>query len=277
MREAYQACEDIIKKHSKTFYKAFSFLPEENRNAVWAIYAFCRRVDDIVDESDNPEAELETFKKEFSRFASGEHMSDSPYWTALHDVFQRYEMEFAPFEDMIKGQEMDLSGRTYHSIHEFESYCYHVAGTVGLMLLPVLAPGKEQALRNGAIALGIAMQYTNVLRDIGEDMDRDRVYLPEEILAEHGYSKALLKGNVLNGSFISMWESLAERAEAHYREAMETMFHYPSYSQVPVHSAAVFYRGILDSVRANGHNVFSERAYVSEKQKEKMLAGLSTS
>ncbi|WP_421381301.1 phytoene/squalene synthase family protein [Bacillus salacetis] len=274
MKEAYQACEDIIKKHSKTFYKAFSFLPEENRNAVWAIYAFCRRVDDIVDESQNPEAELEKFKEEFSRFASGEHMSESPYWAALQDVFQRYQMELAPFEDMITGQEMDLSGRIYYSINDFESYCYHVAGTVGLMLLPVLAPGKEQELRDGAIALGIAMQYTNVLRDIGEDLDRNRVYLPEDVLKEHGYSKSLLAGNVLNSSFISMWESLAKRAEAHYQEAMETMYHYPSYSLLPVQSAAIFYRGILDSVRANGYNVFSERAYVSEWQKEKLLANL---
>ncbi|MGD6804994.1 phytoene/squalene synthase family protein [Rossellomorea aquimaris] len=272
MKEAYQACEDIIKKHSKTFYKAFSFLPEENRNAVWAIYAFCRRVDDIVDEGENPEVELNLFKEEFSRFARGEHLSESPYWTALHDVFQRYQMEVQPFEDMIRGQEMDLSGRSYHSINELESYCYHVAGTVGLMLLPVLAPGKEKKLRDGAISLGIAMQYTNILRDIGEDLTRNRLYLPRETMMQHGYSADLLEENVVNSSFISMWESLAERADSYYQEAMDTMSHYPSYSQIPVQSAAIFYRGILDSVRSNGHNVFSKRAYVTEGQKEKLLA-----
>ncbi|WP_456273375.1 phytoene/squalene synthase family protein [Bacillus sp. AK031] len=272
MKEAYQACEDIIKQHSKTFYKAFSFLPEENRNAVWAIYAFCRRVDDIVDEGENPEVELKRFKEEFMRFAKGERMSESPYWTALHDVFNCFQMESAPFEDMITGQEMDLSGQRYHSINDFESYCYHVAGTVGLMLLPVLAPGKEKELREGAIALGIAMQYTNILRDIGEDLGRSRVYLPKEEMMKHGYSTALLEENVLNSSFISLWESMAARAETYYEEAMETLAHYPSYSQLPVKSAAIFYRGILDSVRSNGYNVFSERAYVSERQKDQLLA-----
>ncbi|MGF2617804.1 phytoene/squalene synthase family protein [Rossellomorea vietnamensis] len=272
MKEAYQACEEIIRKHSKTFYKAFSFLPEENRNAVWAIYAFCRRVDDIVDEGENPEVEIIQFKEEFSQFAKGERLPESPYWTALHDVFQRFQMELAPFEDMIEGQEMDLSGRRYHSINELESYCYHVAGTVGLMLLPVLAPGKERILRDGAISLGIAMQYTNILRDIGEDLTRNRLYLPKETMMQHGYSADLLEENVVNSSFVSLWESLAERAEAYYEEAMETISHYPSYSQIPVQSAAIFYRSILDSVRSNGHNVFSKRAYVSDIQKEKLLA-----
>ncbi|MGM0845756.1 MAG: phytoene/squalene synthase family protein [Bacillota bacterium] len=272
MKEAYQACEDIIKKNSKTFYKAFSFLPEENRNAVWAIYAFCREVDDIVDEGKNTQVEILRFKEEFSRFSRGEHLSESPYWTALHDVFQRFQMELAPFEDMITGQEMDLSERRYHSINELESYCYHVAGTVGLMLLPVLAPGKEKQLRDGAIALGIAMQYTNILRDIGEDLTRNRIYLPKETMIQHGYSTTLLEGNVVNSSFISLWESLAERAETYYQEALESISHYPAYSQLPVQSAAIFYRGILDSVRSNGHNVFSKRAYVSDGQKEKLLA-----
>ncbi|MDX5476693.1 MAG: phytoene/squalene synthase family protein, partial [Bacillaceae bacterium] len=210
--EAYQHCESIIKEHSKTFYKAFMLLPQEKKNAVWAVYAFCRKVDDIVDEGLNPQVELAYFKDQFDLFLTGFLPAENPMWLALRDVFQKYEMDEKAFWDMIKGQEMDLSKKTYYSEEEVLFYSYHVASTVGLMLLPILAPDNKEKLREGAIALGKAMQLTNILRDIGEDLERERIYIPINLLRSVGYSEELLKHRIVNSSFIQAWESLAQLA-----------------------------------------------------------------
>lgn len=106
--KAYNQCEEIIKENSKTFYKAFSMLPSKQRKAVWAVYAFCRQVDDIVDEGCNPEIELQQFESEFARFKNGELLNESAMWVALRNVFEQYEMNVQAFDDMITGQRMDL-------------------------------------------------------------------------------------------------------------------------------------------------------------------------
>src|SRR5690606_27400473 len=106
--KAYRFCEEIIAANSKSFYKSFSMLPKENRKAVWAIYAFCRTVDDIVDEGAEPVKQLSLFKQEFNDFLDGSFETENPMWLALSDVFKNYRMDADAFESMIAGQEMDL-------------------------------------------------------------------------------------------------------------------------------------------------------------------------
>ena len=268
---AYEDCYQIIKRHSKTFTKAFSILPAAKRNAVWAVYAFCREVDDIVDEGKAPQQELDQYEKTFGRFLKGDLQLETSKWIALDDVFQRYDVDHEAFSDMIHGQRMDLTKNRYRTMEEMEYYAYHVASTVGLMLLPILAPDNHKQLRAGGIALGLAMQMTNILRDIGEDLDRNRIYLPKDVMDKHGLTVNDLMNRRVNTAFINMWEELASRAEELYKTALKTIDDYPLDARLPVKGSAYMYRGILNSVRRNQYDVFGKRSFVTKEEKEMIL------
>ncbi|WZP41553.1 phytoene/squalene synthase family protein [Planococcus maritimus] len=271
LKQAYSYCERIIADNSKSFYKAFSLLPKEKRKAVWAVYAFCRKVDDIVDEGSHPEPELRTFRKEFDEFLAGSIKWDDPMWLALEDVFESYDMDASAFYGLIKGQEMDLTINRYRTLDELLDYSYHVASTVGLMLLPILAPGRTALLKDGAISLGYAMQITNILRDIGEDLSRGRIYLPQEIMRKYGLAEEALGSGTVSESFIEVWEELASIAEFHYERAFETINDYPLSSRVPVKGAALVYREILSTIRSKEYTVFHEKHYVTDDSKQSIL------
>ncbi len=271
LKQAYSYCERIIADNSKSFYKAFSLLPKEKRKAVWAVYAFCRKVDDIVDEGSHPEPELRTFRKEFDEFLAGSIKWDDPMWLALEDVFESYDMDASAFYGLIKGQEMDLTINRYRTLDELLDYSYHVASTVGLMLLPILAPGRTALLKDGAISLGYAMQITNILRDIGEDLSRGRIYLPQEIMRKYGLAEEALGSGTVSESFIQVWEELASIAESHYERAFETINDYPLSSRVPVKGAALVYREILSTIRSKEYTVFHEKHYVTDDSKQSIL------
>lgn len=274
VKKAYTYCEKVIAANSKSFYKTFSLLPKEKRKAVWAVYTFCRTVDDIVDEGSNPEAELEAFKKEFQAFLQGDFDWENPMWIALADVFDRFQMEAADFYSLIAGQEMDLSICRYGSIDELLNYSYHVASSVGLMLLPILAPGKKTELKEGAISLGYAMQITNILRDIGEDLKLGRIYLPLDIMRKYDFGEEELHEGAVSPEFIAVWEELAKLAETHYQVAFETINEYPVNARVPVKGAGLVYREILTTIRSKQYNVFKEKHFVPDESKQAILACL---
>ena len=276
-QEAYRQCEAIMKKGSLTFYRAFSLLSKPDRQAVMAVYTFCRTLDDTVDESEHPEKSLAMFLDEFHRFLAGEEQ-DNALWIALRDVWQRYDMDVTPFFELAEGMKWDLHKSRYETLEETEQYSYYAASTVGLMLLPILVPNPEeetkQELRQGAIDLGIAMQLTNILRDIGEDLRRDRIYVPQTLMRQYGVTESDLKKPEVTPAFIQLWEEMAGHAEKLYARARTTHHLYPVASRKPVQAAALLYEGILDAARSNGYDVFTKRAYVSTMQKGKLLAKL---
>nr|WP_240542847.1 phytoene/squalene synthase family protein [Exiguobacterium qingdaonense] len=266
-----------MKKGSLTFYRAFSLLSKPDRQAVMAVYTFCRTLDDAVDESDRPEESLATFLHAFDRFLAGDHQEEA-LWIALRDVWQRYEMDVDPFFELAEGMKWDLHKSRYETLEETEQYSYYAASTVGLMLLPILVPNQDAStkrqLRQGAIDLGVAMQLTNILRDVGEDLTRDRIYLPRAMMRQYGVSEEMLRQREVTPSFIQLWEALAARAASLYEQARETHHLYPPASRKPVQAAALLYEGILDAARANRYDVFTKRAYVTTLQKGKLLAKL---
>lgn len=276
IEQAYEYCQEIIETHSKTFATAFSILPTQKRKAVWAVYAFCRTVDDIVDEENGTRQDLDQFENECQRFFKGE-LLEHPIWIALDDVRRHFLLDEQPFLDMIKGQKMDYMKHRYETLAELEHYSYHVASTVGLMLLPILAPHEEEKLKEGAVALGLAMQLTNILRDVGEDLQKGRVYLPKEILDEHHYSYIDLMKQNINLDFIAVWESVALRAEKWYEKASSTISHYPPDARIPVYASLTFYREILMAVRRNGYNVFEKRAVLTKTERDRLLFQLHES
>lgn len=274
LADAYSLCEQVVRQHSSSFYRAFSVLPEEKRNAVWAIYAFCRTVDDIVDVSpDTAPQLLHRFEMEFEQMLAGMPLSH-PYWLALADVFQRYPMDPEPFRHMIEGQKTDLSPRIYQTYQELETYCYLVAGTVGLMLLPVLTPIVTDELKDKAVRLGIAMQITNILRDVAEDYGNGRVYLPLEWMDRFGYRAESIPLGKEAAGWAELFRHAAETAEEHYREGLSTAVHYPRDSRVALAAAGLIYRQILVEAVKRGGDVFADRVYVPNWKKLGILCSL---
>lgn len=272
VQTALKVCEETIQTHSKTFYRAFSMLPKKKRQAVWAVYSFCRRADDIVDESPTPQEDLASFRETFDRFLQGDIDRNDSIWVALEHTFQEFRMDEAPFRDLLQGQEMDLEQQRYETLDELLIYSYHVASTVGLMLLPIIAPRKKEQLKEAAISLGIAMQLTNILRDIGEDQaERDRIYLPKQVMDQFGYTEQELQEGIVNQAFQHVWEYIAFEAEAYYEEFFDHLHEFPLYSRIPVKAAAYFYKAILDKTRENEYRVFTERAFISKQEKALIL------
>lgn len=261
-------CERVIKKHSKSFYAAFSTLPKEEAMSVYAVYAFCRKADDLVDEDADAKG-LEELRHQLQLFEKREEV-DHPIWRALRVVFDSFKMDIDPFYDMISGQEKDLSFQQPNTQAELEEYSYYVAGTVGLMLLPLLTP-NPQDLREEALALGTAMQITNILRDVGEDLDNDRVYLPKEVMKKHGYTQSMLENKELNQSFIDLWEYEANEAEKHYEQAMYLIKKVNKEAKKPLLLSLLFYKEILEAVRLNNYDCFTQRSVVGKRRKLQLL------
>lgn len=266
----YAYCEEIIKKQSKSFYFAFSKLPDEKAVAVYAIYAFCRLADDSIDEAETKEEQAEALaflNSELNRFEQGRD-PDHPVWRALRDVFNRYDMSIQPFYDQLNGQAMDYRFKQPQTLEDLEEYSYYVAGSVGLMLLPVIASQNHKNLKEEAIALGVAMQLTNILRDVGEDYHKiNRVYLPKDLMDSKGYSMDDLGEHKVDERFVSLWEIIATRAEDLYDSFSESLKYFDKDSQLQVALSAKVYGGILDAVRDNGYNCFTVKNQTSSAKK----------
>ena len=273
VNDYYRYCEEVIKKNSKSFYYAFRQLPKDKANAVFAIYTFCRRADDSVDEIKSKVSQKEAIdrlKLELQLFERGEEIHH-PMWLALRDVFNRYTMDIRPFYEQLEGQRMDIHFTQPMTLKDLETYSYYVAGTVGVMLLPILAQNAKVDLTKHAINLGIAMQITNILRDIGEDYrQKNRIYIPQSLLSSELYGEQDLKQSKINSQFIKIWELLAHRAEALYEDFSEAIFCFDEDSRFQVLLASKIYRGILNAVRENNYDCFHTKNYVSPMNMQKI-------
>ncbi|PJN90087.1 phytoene/squalene synthase family protein [Bacillus sp. mrc49] len=283
--EDYRYCEDIIKQNSKSFYFAFLGLPKAKANAVYAIYAFCRIADDSVDLGGTRSEKINALNRiyqELSLFQDEKEL-DHPLWRALRDVFTRYKMDIQPFFDQLKGQRRDIDFTIPQTMSQVEEYSYYVAGTVGLMLLPIIASESEQDLTQQAISLGVAMQITNILRDVGEDYRKNnRIYLPLYEMESESYTEEDIKQARINIGFIRIWEKMASRAEALFDDFQEVIKYFDKDSRFQVLLSARLYRGILNAVRDNEYDCFFKRNFISPmemqqiQQETKVFASAST-
>ncbi|UOQ84776.1 phytoene/squalene synthase family protein [Gracilibacillus salinarum] len=271
LKQDYLYCKQIIRRHSKSFYYSFSRLPKDKANAVFAIYAFCRLADDSVDNVISKEEQierLEAVERELSLFNEGIPV-DKPIWRALHDVFDRYDMDIEPFFDQLKGQRMDIDFQQPATLDQVEKYSYYVAGSVGLMLLPIISSQSTIDLRQQAISLGAAMQLTNILRDIGEDYQEiHRIYLPEQLMIEASYTETDLANGVVNLAFIQIFEKIAHRADELYDDFYKKLDYFDRDSRLPVILSAKVYRGILTSIRNNNYDCFGQENALSAEEME---------
>ncbi|KRM90215.1 phytoene/squalene synthase family protein [Fructilactobacillus florum] len=267
-RSDFATCEAIIKSNSKSFYLAFSQLPFPKNQSVYAIYAFCRLADDAIDQAQSLE-ELNQLTTELEKFRHQQAV-DKPLWRALNVVFKTYPIESKYFLDMLTGQRLDYNFVQPDSNRQLLDYAYYVASSVGLLLLPILSKKFEQ-LQLPAKQLGQAMQLTNILRDIGEDFENGRIYLPKSAMRAHGVTETMLAHHQITPNFIALWEELAQQAEQLYDDSLGMIADLDLDSQAAVLSALLVYREILSEVRRHGYDVFSTRQHVSRKRKLELL------
>lgn len=260
LETAHQICEKIIRENSRSFYAAFKDLPLKKRQAVFSIYAFCRKVDDAIDLHHDLN-ELNTFEAYLDQINS-DIVFEDPVMIALQDGVKRYHIDLKPFYEMIEGQRMDVNFSQPKNEKELLDYCYHVASTVGLMLLPVLAEKHQAQLRECSIHLGYAMQITNILRDVGEDASMGRIYLPKDDM--HSQILEAIQTKTVNPEFKVLWEKWAHQAEVYYELASDQLYLFDEDSRLPLCQSLVYYKAILYAVRKANTDCLSKRQSVSD-------------
>jgi 15-cis-phytoene synthase len=280
LEDAYELCRQVTAEYAKTFYLGTRLMSEEKRRAIWAIYVWCRRTDELVDGAQaekTTDATLDQWERNLESIFAGHPVDNAD--VALVDTLKRYPIDIQPFRDMIAGQRMDLYRSRYETFEELELYCYRVAGTVGLMSTAVMgidtsfggAPWSRSQPRPNpvpeAIALGIANQLTNILRDVGEDARRGRIYLPMEDLERFNYTEKDLFKGVVDDRWRSLMRFQIQRARQFYVEAEKGISQLSPDARFPVWSALLLYSQILDVIERNQYDVFRKRAYVPKWQK----------
>ena len=279
--QAYEICRKETQQWAKTFYLGTLLLPQEKRKAIWAIYVWCRRTDEIMDSveastksqtelSDNLDEWEENTKNVFKGNIKSELDS------VLLDTIKKYPQSIKPYLDMIDGQRMDLNKFRYKDFDELKLYCYRVAGTVGLMTQNVM--GIDSAYTSApwsampdpseaAVALGIANQLTNILRDVGEDSQRGRIYLPQVDIEKFNYSEEELLQGKINKQWKSLMNFQLTRAREWFQKSEDGIKWLSSDARWPVWTSLRLYRGILDSIERLDYDVFNNRAFVKNSVK----------
>jgi phytoene synthase len=266
LQTSYELCKAITREHAKSFYYATQFFPPEKQWATYAVYGFCRFTDDLVDKADGAlprptiQRNLDDWREKLmAAYEQGE--SPDPILAAYIDTARRFEVPQQYALDLISGTEMDLHCNRYPTFEALRVFCYRVASVVGLMMAHVIGTATAQA-REYAIDMGIAMQLTNILRDVGEDLQRERIYLPLEDLDQFNYSPTQLQQRVINEQFIALMHFEIERARSYYRQAEPGIELLSADGRFAVRLAARLYQGILRVIEQNHYDVFSRRATV---------------
>jgi phytoene synthase len=273
MKVSYQRARTVTRAYAKSFFFASHVLPRPKREAAYAVYEFCRAADNAVDSGAPDRADallhLEALRAELDDAYAGR----TDRWLALADTVQRYAIPRRHFDDLLRGVQMDLVPVRFETFDELQEYCYCVASVVGLMMARVFGVSDERAYER-AIDLGTAMQLTNILRDIGEDLVRGRVYLPGAELRRHGCSEETLQRRTVDASFVSLMRAEIARARSYYAAAEEGIRAVTDDgSRFCVRLMADTYRGILGAIEANGYDVFGVRAHVPFHAKLALAAG----
>ena len=285
LEKAYEYCESVTKLHAKSFYFAAKFLPKHKQKAVYPIYAFCRHVDDEIDEAESSGEEaveaVERWKSQleevyFNSKAQGhkgtneieviENNQQNLVLSAWQDLLMKYKIPQNLPLDLIKGVLSDTGTNRYDTFDDLYVYCYRVASTVGLMSSEILGYSDVIALEY-AEAMGIAMQLTNILRDIKEDAAMNRIYLPQEDLRKFGVSEEQIFAGEFDDNFIKLMKFQVARARDYYAKGEKGIDLLEKDSRFTVLLASRIYAKILDEIEKQNYNIFNKRAHTSKRQK----------
>ena len=262
-----QYCQQKAAASGSSFYYSFLFLPEERRRAITALYAFCREVDDVVDDCSDPATARATLAWWRQELAAAFHGTPQhPVTRALAEVAPRFNLAEAQLAEIINGMQMDLEYNRYPSFEELRQYCHRVAGVVGLLSAEIFGFQDPRTLEYAA-DLGMAFQLTNIIRDVGEDARRDRIYLPLDEIESHGVSVADISASRETEGFRRLIEFQIERALRYYSNAFAKLPAIDRRAQRAGIVMAAIYRALLDEIQRDGCRVLTRRTSLTPVRK----------
>ena len=266
VEDAYAEVERITRQRARNFAYGIMVLPKPKRRAIAAIYAFAREVDDIADGDAPPEEKRARLAELHGRLDAP---PGEPMWVALADARERFPISDKALHDLVDGGLIDLDRQRYETFDELRDYCAHVAGAVGVACIGVYGADQPQV----AEALGIALQLINVMRDVREDWELGRVYLPQDELAAHGVTE----DDIAAGRVTPAWQSLmayqGARARAYLEEGLGLLRSLDRRSAACVGTFAGLYRATLERIEASGYDVFDGKPRLSLPTKLRIVAG----
>jgi phytoene synthase len=260
-------CQERAARSGSSFYYSFLFLPPPQRRAITALYAFCREVDDVVDETTDPSVarlKLAWWRTEIDNL--GSDRAQHPVTKALGAAATAFDLPASRLHEIVDGMQMDLDVARYRDFDALRLYCHRVAGVVGILSATIFGYGNERTLAY-AESLGLAFQLTNLIRDVGEDAVRGRIYLPADELARYGVSEAQVLERRETPAFLELMEFQVARARAQYDRAMALLPAEDRRAQRAGLVMAAIYRRTLDVVAADGCHVLTKRASLTPLRK----------
>ena len=274
IQRALAYCRQITRKQAKNFYYAFLFLPSDKRAAIYSVYAFCRHSDDIADTPGPLYSKREQLKRWRDELANCYGGNPNALITrALWHTIQKYPIPRRYFEELLTGVEMDLTVRRYTSFDDLKVYCYRVASAVGLACLEIFGY-RHDGVRRYAGNLGIALQLTNIMRDVREDAERGRIYLPQQDLLAFGVTENDVLRQRYSASFAALMRFQQDRILAHYRQAASSLLPGDRAGLMAPEIMAAIYRATLQKMRRRDFNVFRRPIRLSGLRK--ICIGLGT-
>ena len=275
--DAQAYCTALTKKSGSNFYYSFLFLPKQRRAAMYTVYAFCKEVDNAVDEppaGSNPQEELRRWRTELEAAYRG--TPTFPVTISLASHVKQLSIPRTYFDELIKGVEMDLMASRYASFQDLSLYCYRVASVVGRICLHIFGPTSARA-QDYAVALGMAFQLTNILRDIGADAAQDRIYLPQDDLQKFGCTEQAILQRQENTELRTLVRFETTRAHEYYAKAQAAFESLPPCDQKALTVAeimrAVYFR-ILQKIEGPQHQIFGPRARLTTSRRLAVAAGV---
>ena len=265
---AYDYCRDVTRREARNFYFGFILLPPSRRRAIYAAYAFARECDDIVDsglETDEARRLLSECRDALKLCLAGK--PEGPVFTALADATRTFNVPVDALNDVIDGVEMDLTVRRYQTFEELLRYSSLVASSIGLISIAIFGHTGSGQARKHAVDLGVALQLTNILRDIKEDADRGRIYLPLEDIEAFNYSERELMEGVVSAEFRRLVAFEVKRAEMYYESGRRLLPYLPRRARACVSVMSAIYRGVLRGIEQDPDAVFRRRIGVSTRKK----------
>ena len=260
-------CQQKAASSGSSFYYSFMFLPANRRRAITALYAYCREVDDVVDECQDPQiaaTKLAWWRTELDRLYAGR--PEHPVTQALLPVLAEFNLPQEQLLEIIDGMEMDLQQSRYLDFTALSLYCYRVASVVGLLAAEIFG-FQERGTQKYAHDLGMAFQLTNIIRDVGEDARRGRVYLPLDELKRFNVPLADILNSTYSDNFRKLMEFQIERAEQYYAQAMSQLPAVDRKTQRPGLVMAAIYRTVLDEIKRDGCQVLTQRTSLTPLRK----------
>uniref|UniRef100_A0A7V3E785 Squalene synthase HpnD n=1 Tax=Ignavibacterium album TaxID=591197 RepID=A0A7V3E785_9BACT len=270
-----ESAKQISKESKSSFYYAFNLLPEKQRDAMNTVYAFCRKTDDIVDDLSVPDdikyEKLRKWRLEFEKAFAGR--SEYPLLNKLGRTISNFNIPLDPFFELIKGMEMDLQKNRYKSFDDLLVYCYRVASTVGLMCIEIFGY-KNPSTKDFAVNLGIALQLTNILRDLGKDAEQGRIYLPQEDLLRFNYSETKLYNKISDENFKQLMKYEVERAKNYFDKATQSLDLDDKKTMFAARAMQHIYYRMLERIVRSDYDVLNNEIKVKKIEKVGIALGV---